>query len=85
MEESELETLKDFDFKEYVNYKETPITAWEFAKRKLKAQAIKRVKNCCPNDNLGGIPLRKNKRCIACERDIWFYNLTEEDLKNENM
>ncbi len=48
----------------------------------IKAEAIKRVKNCCPNDNIGGIPLRKNKRCIACERDIWFNNLTtEEDLK----
>ena len=55
--------------------------AWNFIKTILKKEAIKRVKSCCPNDNIGGIPLRKDKRCIACERDIWFYGLTEEDLK----
>ena len=76
-----LKTLKDIKFKDYHGFKETPITAWEFMRRKLKAEAIKRVKSCCPNDNVGGIPLRKNKSCEACVRDIWFYNLTEEDLR----
>ena len=49
--------------------------------KELKQEAIKRILNCCPNNNVGGVPLRKNKRCIACERDIWFNNLTEKDLK----
>jgi len=46
----------------------------------IKKEAIKRVKNCCPvkyPESLGLTP----SRCIACERDILFYDLTEDDLK----
>lgn len=68
MKKEELKTLKDLGTNQVVN-------------EVLKKEAIKRVKNCCPDDNVGGIPLRKAKRCVACERDIWFNNLTEEDLK----
>lgn len=52
----------------------------------LKAEAIKRVKNC--NAELGGTTLLqcgdiKGNYCSACKRDIWFNNLTEEDLEDE--
>ena len=47
----------------------------------IKPEAIKRVKDCCPNDNVGGRPLRKAEYCGGCKRDIWFNNLIEEDLK----
>ena len=65
---SKLKTLKDLDVCNGLYYL-------------IKAEAINRVNNCCPNDNIGGTPLRKDKRCEACKRDIWFNNLTEEDLK----
>ena len=46
----------------------------------LRLEAVKRIKDCCPDDNVGGIPPRKYPRCIACQRDVWFNNLIEEDL-----
>ena len=77
---SKLKTLKDIEFKIWTN-EETNVFQNNEIKKKLKAEAINRVNNCCPNDNIGGTPLRKNKRCEACKRDIWFNNLTMEDLK----
>ena len=47
----------------------------------LRQEAINRIKNCCQDDNIGGSPLRKAPRCIACKRDMWFHDLKEEDLK----
>ncbi len=40
----------------------------------LKQEAINRIKHC--HDGC-----TKNFRCRACERDRWFNNLKEEDLK----
>ena len=79
MKKEELETLKEIYEENLIEFKDCRRT-FEL-QNKLRQEAIKRVKSCCPNDNVGGIPLRKNKSCIACERDIWFNNLTEEDLK----
>ncbi len=39
----------------------------------IREEAIKRVKNC-PCDDL-------EDPCDVCKREIWFNNLTEEDLK----
>ena len=39
----------------------------------LRQEAIKRVKNC--HDSCS-----KKFRCKACKRDMWFNNLTDEDL-----
>ncbi len=67
------------------NIKNCPQSVIGWIQNKIRArdkqEAINRVNNCCPNDNIGGTPLRKNKRCEACERDIWFYDLTAGDLK----
>ena len=41
----------------------------------LKQEAIKRVKAC--DDEL----CCKKYRCPVCKREIWFNNITEEDLK----
>jgi len=41
--------------------------------RELRQEAIKRIKNCSD--------CQSNSYCSACCRDIWFNNLTEEDLK----
>lgn len=41
----------------------------------LRAEAVKRVKSHYPDCNLSF------GRCKGCERDIWFNNLTEEDLE----
>ncbi len=67
---SEIKTLKDIEFKDYHGFKETPITAWEFMRRKLKAEAIKWIKDY---EGIVGIDwkiLFKN-----------FHNITLKDLK----
>ena len=77
---TELKTLKDLKsnnsyLPNYVHLKN------------LKAEAVKRRKNCkellefsgchpCGTEYRGSI-----FRCKGCERDMWFHNLTEEDLK----
>ena len=62
---------------------------------KLKAEAVKRIKNCScckvygltyiyDNDKL--VEKRMERElCLACERDKWFNNLTEEDLKEKQL
>ena len=42
----------------------------------IRQEAIKRVKSCGCYGKAA-----KNYRCIACKRDIWFNNITEEDLE----
>ncbi len=44
------------------------------AKDRLKQEAIKRIKNC--HDGCS-----ENLRCKACKRDMWFYDIKEEELK----
>ena len=56
-------------------------TAQDSFKEVLKAEAIKWVKDCCPDDNIGGRPLRKEAYCVGCERLIEFIDITSEDLK----
>ena len=52
-------------------------------KTHLKAEAVKRVKNC--KEQIGFKLLCKHSvighKCLGCKRDIWFNNITEEDLK----
>ena len=66
---SELKTLKDFGI--------------EVDCSELKQEAIKRVKSCnkpvdfTRNDRCG---YNKKEYCDICQREIWFNNLTEEDL-----
>ncbi len=87
---SKLKTLKDFieaDEEEVKNLSSGNYEGLKYFQgrldlfNELKAEAINRISNCCPNDNIGGTPLRKDERCEACKRDIWFNNLTMEDLK----
>ena len=62
---TELKTLKDMKH-------------WhgEVKAKELKQEAIKRIKDCdCYNK------FYDLDKCKACERDIWFNNLTEKDLK----
>jgi len=71
MNKEKLKTLKDLEFNGTYDFYDI-----------LRNEAIKRVKICCPE----ALPdqFTKNKsRCDACERDIWFFNITEEDLKQE--
>jgi len=76
---SELKTLKDLpNESRYDADKDIKLDA--VLVETLKQEAIKRVKSCCKDDNVGGTPLRKSPRCGGCIRDIWFNNLTEEDL-----
>jgi len=73
----ELKTLKDFKerlfkcdkHKDYCGVIETS---------DLRQEAIKRVKDCCGECRID------NDTCDACRRDIWFNNLTEEELKDGN-
>ena len=67
---NELRTLKEI-LKDEFDYLEAP--------QLLKAEAIKRVNNCCPVAGYN-YPQNKFERCNVCEREIWFNNLTEEDL-----
>ena len=62
---------------------------WNLSETELKAEAVERVKNCknrviSPDmcSSCGDISFSNEiMRCDACKRDIWFHNLTEEDLK----
>ena len=51
--------------------------------KNLRQEAIKRVRSCkefvqlTRNDKCG----TNGEYCLACERDIWFNNLTEKDLE----
>ena len=69
-----LKTLKDI---EHIPDADDPDYTFLIPERKLRQEAIKRVKNCTESICL----LKNHDRCIACKRDIRFYNLTEEDLK----
>ncbi len=48
------------------------------SKEELKAEAIKRVKECAFRDLT---PCRKGNRCLACIRTKTFFNITEDDLQ----
>ncbi len=55
----------------------------------LKAEAIKRIKTCknIIITELGSVLCGESllkERCHACKRDIWFYDLNEDDLKGGN-
>ena len=68
----ELKTLKDFEDLVY-RFKDDTVVV---SKRLLRQEAIKRIKNC-KTCNKWAV----EAHCRACERDMWFNNLTEEDLK----
>ncbi|MGR3175082.1 MAG: hypothetical protein ACUZ8N_10840 [Candidatus Scalindua sp.] len=67
-----LKTLKDLALK-------TEIPMWDDGaceqRGRIKQEAIKRVKACKVCE------LTSNGKCRVCEREIWFNNLTEEDLE----
>ena len=66
----EFKTLRDFEDMKYPQWM-------------IKQEAIKRVNNCpyvfglnllCQN-------IIQKYKCCGCQRDIWFNNITEENLK----
>jgi len=74
---SELKTLKDL--RENIGV----LVEGGIVYQKLKQEAIKRVKGC---KEIVGFTLEcrnatKESKCGGCKRDIWFNNITEEDLK----
>ena len=76
-----LKTLKDLQESKGVFVEEGIIL------HKLKQEAIKRVNNCLDRvypegERKGWVVCGSNKKyCKACKRDIWFNNITENDLK----
>ena len=72
----ELKTLKDLEVKE-IRITKDHVDGWYVRTDKLKAEAVKWVKDCS-----GGYTWEENeKRCEACKQFIEFFNLTSEDLK----
>lgn len=67
---NKLKTLKDLSHGPLGMFKTS-----EWVERKqLKQEAIKRIKACYNGCS-------KDFRCKACNRDMWFYDLTEDELK----
>ena len=93
---TELKTLKDFrrpKSEEHPYSGEWAMGVNETCD-KLRQEAIKRIKSCdrtedFTTNNMCGFYYDTDKKdrkprasfCELCKRDIWFYNLTEEELK----
>ncbi len=74
-ENSELKTLKELiEFIYKGRLKELESDVCFIDTHTLRQEAIKRIKSC-------NSACSKNFRCKACERDMWFYDITEGDLK----
>ena len=69
MADTELKTLKDLT----AEFVKEGFCDWSVLER-VRQEAIKRVKAC--RTCFG----KKGKRCSGCDRDIWFHDLTEEEM-----